>query len=864
MFERVTVVHDTEEGKECYLCIGKHFIFFVSKEMDRFVEGRQLSYLHIEKAVSDSSSRRIFLLELVYNRDSSWENGNRIVVLSQHREALLDRIGLCWQAEYMFRHYAVKKFPQAKANLMEKMDLLMEKMEKINIDHLQVKPFKGYEEDFKHRGYSFFLRSGFKNNSGLRNGTFTHDRGWEVSYNSQTVVVPGGVETTVHVNDPQTISELERSSTGADDLRTVAMGYKQALTDYLDQFYVLVNCSYMKRMNRMNDVASWDGWEFFIRSKEFAFACVLFRRMYIPPLCDTAQDLAVILRCPVHNMTQDTCEVILDECRFIADSLASTSDAKPYRDIIQARLDTLQFNEEAYRWIEGQLNLTPVHRRPAAIKFVSSLIKILIGDGQFWDESLQEAEIFKDIPFLHDPLLVPGEMLSDAEGLLGSAEDGHSTRDERRNAWYWRIARYLSHCVDGGIMNDRFNLGHLVQAVGKGSPETDRILRQVVEFLLHVVPRNDWTRSFNSARLPWLQLLQDPEEFSKYSFNERMMRLLLTENYIANEWKKKATSGNAGASYEKLLASLLISENIGLGLRTLICRQILESTSTRDPSAGEDRQAHVFVPALLKAMQGGNLSLSSCATAALVNLSCDKASTKTLLVSHGCIKILIKQLRMKDEDLTLYTLYLLVNLTKLPHHRSIVCRQGGVPVLVDILTSSYQNLRKEKTLSEICSVVGQLCNDEETRSLFSDDFPVVLCLLWVYDAAQPNTKLKAKVLFALRQLCLVGQNKIKVGQHAIPRLLEELSMAAPSKVECAMNSVLLLTMLASVSTNARAMNHQGRLDDAFEACGLQSKDVRGQEAKSHKFGPQLWLKVVELKERIRESEHASGGGDSGT
>merc|ERR1719229_465955 len=102
--------------------------------------------------------------------------------------------------------------------------------------------------------------------------------------------------------------DLEGSAEGADDLRTVVTGYKQALVEHLDQFYVVVNSAYMKRMNRSNDIAAWDGWEFFIRSKDNAFACVMFRREYIPPLCDLAQDIAVLLRCPVQGMSHNTCE----------------------------------------------------------------------------------------------------------------------------------------------------------------------------------------------------------------------------------------------------------------------------------------------------------------------------------------------------------------------------------------------------------------------------------------------------------------------------------------------------------------------------------------------------------------------------
>jgi len=452
-------------------------------------------------------------------------------------------------------------------------------------------------------------------------------------------------------------------------------------------------------------------------------------------------------------------------------------------------------------------------------------------------------------------------MLSDAEPLLGTDDGtGADTREMRRHAWYWRISRYLAHCVDGGIMDDRFTMATMLQAVGKGSAEADRVLKSVVEFLLHLRPRNDWSRSFSNVSIPLAQLLQAPADFDRFTFNEKVMRLLLTENYIANEWRRKAAGRERGSSYEKLLATLLTSEHTGIGLRTLICRQILETTNLRETAsdANEDRAVHTLVPALVKVMQGGNLSLTSCATAALVNLSCGKASTKTLLVTEGAMKLAIRQLKVKDDDLTLYTLYLLVNLTKTPHHRSIVYREGGVPVLVDILTSGYQNLRKQRIITEVASVIGQLCNDADTRSRISHDYPVVVCLLWIFEKSQPNTKLKSKVLFALRQLCAMGHNKIKVGQQVIPTLLLEIAQAVPGRVEeCLTNSILLLTSLAAVHSNAKAMNREGRFEDALESCGLQ---LRGEENKKHRFGPLIWERVTVLKERIREAEYASGDG----
>ncbi|CAJ1336380.1 unnamed protein product [Effrenium voratum] len=752
----------------------------------------------------------------------------------------------------MYRLFQVKKFEVVKAALGEQLATI-KNLTADQSDLIKVEPFRGYADNFSYRGYSFWLRKGFESTSGLKDGVFQNDEGWEVNYKAQPVVVPPGVRVMVQVDNEQLVMDLEKSRDGMDDLRSVAMEYQRSLTENLDQFYVVVSGQYLKKMNRTDDIASWDGWEFFVRSKEYAFACVLFRRQYIPPLCSTYQDIAVVVRCPAQGMTNDSCEVILDECHCIADSISSVyENVGIYKRPVQARLDTLHFTEDGYRWAEGQLGMVPVHRR-VACRFVKSLVKILVNESALWDESIEHAEVFKDIAEMSDPLQVPQELISEAESLLQTSSD----RLERRNAWAVRIARYFAFCVDGGILGERFTFPLLIQSLGRVSSDVDTSMKAVIDFLLHVKPRDDWKVNFfleKEKSMSLVALSKDPENFSQFSFNDVIMRHLLSEGYVENELKKRPPG--AGADYAEMLAQLLTNETVGLGLRTMVCRHILDMVGSQiheDEEAKFEKAVKQLVPALVKVMNGANHILMSYATASLVNLSCGRANMKQLLVSHGVLSWCVKQLKIKHDELTLYTLFLLVNLTKTPHHRFIVVKEGGVPLLVDILTSSYQNLRKQRILAEVASVLGQLCNDPETRSLISESFPVVACLLWVNDAAQPNTKLKSKLLFALRQLCLLGQNKVKVGPHIIPVLLEELALASWAYEECATNLVLLLSSLASINTNAVLM--QDQIDASLETCGFLKDGV---PAKNNKLVNQLWPKVEALRIRIRDAKAAQG------
>eukprot|EP00811_Abedinium_folium_P017076 NODE_259_length_3271_cov_12.554389.p1 GENE.NODE_259_length_3271_cov_12.554389~~NODE_259_length_3271_cov_12.554389.p1 ORF type:complete len:877 (-),score=245.33 NODE_259_length_3271_cov_12.554389:243-2873(-) len=854
LFEKVALKYNNEVP-ECFLCIGKHNLFFVKKNMNTLLEelDGKLSYLDIENGAIDLLTNRVFRLQLCGEAFSSWGVNTQLLIASRHRQQLLERIGLCWQAEAMYRRMLVKRFPLVKISMND---------EAPDLGNLQVQPPKGYTdcEEYTYKGYGFYLRTGFKDPSLLATGNYIHSEGWEVDYAGIGVTVPPGVQVTVHINDLMPITELERRH--KDDLRTVASQYKQALVDHLDQFYVVTSCAYMKKMNRRSDIAAWDGWELFIRSKHFAFACIILRREYIPPLCDMAQDIAVLLRCGAQKqLNHTTCEVLLDEARFVADSLASTSDVTApnhvYRLIIQARLDALQFNEDAFRFLEGQLGLVPVHKKPAAMKFVKSIAYLLKEENQLKDIGLLDLPEFEGISVLKDPMTVFKEMAADVVNFVGQEDT-----DERKVAWNHRVARYLAYCVDGGIVGDRFSLQLIISASNNCSLEADRTLHEVIDQLLDITPVSEaLAKELRGMKMPISTLLQTPEEFLEYSFNDRVMRTLLMESYLRQEYRKRraTASDSEGAGYEKLLAQLSCSAHVSLSLRTLLCRIFLDM-NTSTSNEGDDQAMQVIVPALIQILEERNtskknLSLISCATAALVNLSCRKMSTKTLLISSGCARLCIQQLKEKDDDLTLYSLYLLVNLTKTPFHRSIAVSHGAVPLLVDVLTSSYQNARKQKILAEVASILGQLCNDLETRAMISEDYVQALpCLLWIFNSALPNTTMKAKLLFTLRQFCGVQMNRIKVGQHVISPVLDDLGMGSGTMEgqACVTNAILLLTTLATIHSNATKMGL--RLDESLKQCGLMGKD--NTEAPRHKFSPNLWEKVEILKAQLQEATFA--------
>merc|ERR1712232_1467706 len=179
--------------------------------------------------------------------------------------------------------------------------------------------------------------------------------------------------------------------------------------------------------------------------------------------------------------------------------------------------------------------------------------------------------------------------------------------------------------------------------------------------------------------------------------------------------------------YAALLNCLLQSEAASLNIKATICRQVIkESVNDHGPT---------LCPGFVALLRDGSLFLATYACAALVNLSQANELMKNRIMNSGVGDICVHHLKSRDDDLVLYTLMLLVHLTKLAHHRLMMKQAGLMPVLNDILTAIYAAVRyKRRCLTELCSVIGQMCNDEDTRRLMCDNYQVVDCLLVVFES----------------------------------------------------------------------------------------------------------------------------------
>lgn len=227
----------------------------------------------------------------------------------------------------------------------------------------------------------------------------------------------------------------------------------------------------------------------------------------------------------------------------------------------------------------------------------------------------------------------------------------------------------------------------------------------------------------------------------------------------------------------------------------------------------------MLCPGLIHLMQTGGAFLATYATAALVNLSQAKEVVKSFVIDIGVGKVCMAQLSSNEDDLIQYTLMLLVSLTKYINHRKVLISEGVLPVLMRLFTSWHDVVHvapsKRRILAETCSVLGQMCNDEESRRVAGAFKPDLLqTLLTAFGSViaaatkvsmtfdEKFIRLHAKIMFALKQLCqgnVGGGTRRKVGHVVIVPIMERMrsdrNLLNSENKDWVLNALMLLMVI---------------------------------------------------------------------
>jgi hypothetical protein len=452
-------------------------------------------------------------------------------------------------------------------------------------------------------------------------------------------------------------------------------------------------------------------------------------------------------------------------------------------------------------------------------------------------------EMTKVLTGLPDPSEVP-------EGTEPSA---HKRECEIvRNNWHMRVARYFAWAVDGGMMGSRFDLGIMIAGFSYLDEGHCKTAQAVLGFLLHMRPR-DMTKTYDDQSiLNHLKtgkfnntLPYDKPGFTDcLTFNESVMMALLRSDYI----KKTLYGDSKKEQYYRTLGKFL-TQGCGTDLKAYVCKVFMETGG----KGMTEEILGIMISPLVYLLSDGGAFLATYASAALVNLCSGNEAIKTKLMSAGIPLIACQQLKAKDDDLVCYVLMLLVNLTKEPHHRSILNEQGVIVQLYDILTSTYHqsasassgasvlpgsNTIKVKILTQVCIIIGQFSNEPAYRKKFQKMFEhTIACLVYIYMETKKATPLSCKALFAIKQVCVDNNGqKMYVCSHVARKLVEELLDEKLEKtVDFYNQAVLLLQALANHRECPSRLNSAGLTTLALDKLQRGKREIRNDKSLSERI-----------------------------
>eukprot|EP00405_Crypthecodinium_cohnii_P034579 CAMPEP_0206531276 /NCGR_PEP_ID=MMETSP0325_2-20121206/3667_1 /ASSEMBLY_ACC=CAM_ASM_000347 /TAXON_ID=2866 /ORGANISM="Crypthecodinium cohnii, Strain Seligo" /LENGTH=864 /DNA_ID=CAMNT_0054027485 /DNA_START=293 /DNA_END=2884 /DNA_ORIENTATION=- len=838
-FEIVHIVWGPDK-KKAVLAIGQSSATLLRLDLGVKVHKHsRFEYHEIIKVIKDKHSEDILVLVFDLSCKACQDGkSDHLMVKSENRELLLKHLQSCWQTHMMCKFWRPATFPlfTAERSKPDKFDF-------------KVEPFKDYVWE-SYCNYKFMRPKGMLESPNAIRSTSTG------LYHEEST----GVSLQVKVHDPLTLDQLKLAR--REHIWWVAVEYKAKLVQDQNQFYIIRSVQRCKGMNLVGDLASWTGWELILRTRECTYICQLLRRMHMPPLCDSAQDISLVFTIPSEYWMKFEVQQML-QAQMIVDSVSPCATPGIYRELIQCKLDTLRFDEDGIEWIANYQRLHS-HWRYEAIAFVRSIINIFVQSKVINNEELlttdkyvalkpiRQAWLNQDL--IHDWNAFFESCKKRGMQLLNSSvdEDDFETKYRRQrvaNRLLERLARYFAWAVDGGFLGPIFNLELLLEKMPQLDTDEDKQITTALMFMLHL----------RDKQKEWYEDKYKLKEGGNDNcvFNDRVMQWIIHGEYLRKLFGRKSEG-----DYFRCLAQVLKTSG-GPTLKAYICR-IFMATASSGRTEGDGSLS--VVPVLLQLARSGGVYLATFASAALVNMTHDNQIVKMQLMNQGLAQVVAQNIKSKDDDLICYTLTLMVNLTKEAHHRYIMAQAGLLPLLYDLLTSSYHQCRhaqgmssnmsselshsaiKEKILANLSSVIGHFCKDEEYGNHLILSFPhTVKCLCYIATHAIYGTPLMCKVLYALKQLCSAhSAEREEIGAIVVKPLLQDqlhnAEVLQKCKSEFLTHAINLLQMLSSLKENCL------RMDDVDGRKILQGLT----ELPSDKMSDQLKEQCRSLETRIRE------------
>jgi hypothetical protein len=140
---------------------------------------------------------------------------------------------------------------------------------------------------------------------------------------------------------------------------------------------------------------------------------------------------------------------------------------------------------------------------------------------------------------------------------------------DRKTIWTYKLSRYLTFCLNGGLMGSQFNLKQYFKIIDNTTGKYRESLTKLLDFLLHAAPES----SGAGAVYTEMDLLNRIQKLvgQKYVYNEKIMTALLKYDYLSQYYLKD----NSPQLYTELMIYILMNAR-NSKLKMAVCKHIIK------------------------------------------------------------------------------------------------------------------------------------------------------------------------------------------------------------------------------------------------------------------------------------------------
>ncbi|CDW74435.1 arm repeat protein [Stylonychia lemnae] len=660
----VSLIEYMEE--QYYLVLGRFSFYFIKNDLS--LCQASIKYAHLEKCLTDEKKVSLVQIQLSDNRDPT--HPQKLNIYSQDRITLIDSFICYWQIDYMYRYRTFAKFPLL---LRQKIDIKGKDFSNISSSRHQSKipskilaPPVGYKA-LEFKGYKFFIPK-----------LFIRKKGKESEY----INVEQKENVVVQISDCSPIDNLCKMPDYRKDIQEFAQNLAMSRIDAKTQYYIMASKPYIKKYNLTSDKAQINCWDVHIRTHVFDLFVTVHRRKYIPPLMEVFQDIVVISIFDFHNEHGHVGEYRSSDNFFqmvhhlIVDSIYPIQRQNLiYKNIIEERSNALLMDEDTMNFYHYNLNIQPIGIT-YAVNYLRSILSILSRyNGEYPKElnrQLKNMKLVRKDEYIEKP---PGVIVSNFEEVSFRAKDNSN--------WTQKIARYLSHILNGGLLQSQFTFQTFIKMIQNVTESQDEMnLKDELVYLLHIREKN---RGFQRTGEPITTIIKNFIGSNEpQMYNENVLIVMIESGYLQQEF-----SFLNPKDYPDFLIHILKSSE-RIKVKEAACRKIIKLFAEKKKENGgkgpttpgggvtaggpkhtnggpsmkkADESSKIefinLVEPLINTMKTGNYNLASLSTQALVNLCNYSDDIKDIFIQKQGLNAILEYLTCKEEDTLLNILKLL-------------------------------------------------------------------------------------------------------------------------------------------------------------------------------------------------------------